>query len=40
MPAGEAKEKNMVKSRMIVLAHMFYEHTDEEHPMTGFQILE
>lgn len=40
MPAGEAKEKNMVKSRMIVLAQMFYEYTDQEHPMTGFQILE
>lgn len=40
MPAGEAKEKNMVKSRMIVLAQMFYEHTDEEHPMTGVEILD
>ena len=40
MPAGEAKEKNMIKSRMIILAQMFYEHTDEEHPMTGLQILE
>jgi len=40
MPAGESKEKNMVKSRMIVLAQMFYELTDEEHPMTGLQILD
>lgn len=40
MPAGEAKEKNMVKSRMIVLAQMFYEHTDQDHPMTGQEILE
>lgn len=40
MPAGEAKEKNMVKSRMIILAQMFYEHTDEDHPMTGLEILE
>ena len=40
MPAGEAKEKNMVKSRMIVLAQMFYEHTDQEHPMTGQEILD
>ena len=40
MPVGEAKDKNMIKSRMIVLAQMFYEHTDQNHPMTGFQILE
>ena len=40
MPAGEAKEKNMIKSRMVVLAQMFYEHTDQEHPMTGQEILE
>ncbi|MBE6045555.1 MAG: WYL domain-containing protein [Clostridiales bacterium] len=40
MPAGEAKEKNMIKSRMVVLAQMFYEHTDQEHPMTGLEILE
>lgn len=40
MPAGEAKEKNMVKSRMVILAQMFYEHTDQEHPMTGLEILD
>ena len=40
MPAGEAKEKNMIKSRMIILAQMFYEHTDQDHPMTGLEILE
>ena len=40
MPAGEAKDKNMIKSRMVVLAQMFYEHTDQEHPMTGQEILE
>ena len=40
MPAGEAKEKNMIKSRMIILAQMFYEHTDQEHPMSGQEILE
>lgn len=40
MPAGEAKEKNMIKSRMIILAQMFYEHTDEETPMTSQEILE
>ena len=40
MPAGESKEKNMIKSRMIVLAQMFYEYTDQEHPMTGQEILD
>ena len=39
MPAGEAKDKNMIKSRMVILAQMFYEHTDQEHPMTGQDIL-
>ena len=34
------KEKNMIKSRMVILAQMFYEHTDEENPMTGLEILE
>ena len=40
MPAGESKEKNMIKSRMIVLAQMFYEHTDQDHPMTGQEVLD
>ena len=40
MPAGQSKEKNLIKSRMMVLARMFYEKTDQEHPMTGQQILE
>lgn len=40
MAAGEAKEKNMIKSRMVILAQMFYEHTDQDHPMTGLEILE
>lgn len=40
MSAGKAKEKNMIKSRMIVLAQMFYEHTDQENPMTGQEILD
>ena len=40
MPAGKAKEKNMIKSRLVVLAQMFYERTDQEHPMTGVQILD
>ena len=39
MPNTE-KEKNAVKSRLIILAKMFYEHTDQEHPMTGVQIME
>lgn len=40
MPVGKPKDKNMVKARLIVLAQMFYEKTDQEHPMTGLQILE
>lgn len=40
MPAGKSKEKNMVKARLVVLAQMFYEKTDENHPMTGLRILE
>ena len=34
------KEKNAVKSRLIILAKMFYELTDENHPMTGAEIME
>lgn len=30
----------MIKSRMIILAQMFYERTDEDNPMTGLEILE
>lgn len=40
MPTRETKEKNMIKARMIILAQMFYEHTDQEHPMTGLEILD
>lgn len=40
MPTRGTKEKNMIKSRMVVLAQMFYEHTDQEHPMTGQEILD
>ncbi len=40
MPAGKPKDKNMVKARLVVLAQMFYRHTDQDHPMTGVQILE
>lgn len=39
MPFG-SKDKNMIKARMIVLAQMFYELTDEQHPMTGLEILD
>ena len=39
MPFG-SKDKNMIKARMIVLAKMFYELTDEQHPMTGLEILD
>ena len=38
--SGITKEKNMVKSRMVILAQMFYEHTDQDHPMTGIEILD
>lgn len=34
------KDKNAVKSRLVVLAKMFYEHTDQDHPMTGIEIME
>ena len=40
MPAGKAKEKNMIKARLLVLVQMFYEHTDQENPMTGQDILD
>ena len=33
------KEKDMVKSRLIVLSKMFYTQTDEDHQMTNLQIL-
>lgn len=39
MPAGKPKDKNMVKARLVVLAQMFYEKTDQENPMTGLEIL-
>lgn len=40
MPAGQTKQKNMIKARLVVLAQMFFEKTDQEHPMTGLEILE
>lgn len=36
----DSKDKNAVKARLIILAQMFYEHTDEDNPMTGLEILE
>ncbi|MBR2547080.1 MAG: WYL domain-containing protein [Eubacterium sp.] len=38
--ANVKKEKDMVKSRLVVLARMFYSLTDEEHQMTNTEILE
>lgn len=38
--AGGKSKKNMIKSKMIILAQMFYERTDEDNPMTGLEILE
>ena len=34
------KEKDMVKSRLVVLEKMFYTQTDEEHQMINTEILE
>lgn len=34
------KDKDMVKSRLIILSKMFYTQTDEEHRMTNIQILD
>lgn len=34
------KDKDMVKSRLVVLEKMFYTKTDEEHQMTNVEILE
>ena len=38
--ANVKKENDMVKSRLVVLARMFYSLTDEEHQMTNTEILE
>ena len=34
------KDKDTVKPRLLVLAKMFYEHTDEQHQWTNTQILQ
>ena len=36
----DSKDKDMVKSRLIVLSKMFYTRTDENHMMTNLQILD
>ena len=33
-------KKNMVKARLLVLTKMFYELTDENHPMDTFEIID
>ena len=33
-------KKNMVKARLLVLTRMFYELTDENHPMDTFEIID
>ena len=38
--ANVKKDKDMVKSRLIILAKMFYSQTDEDHTMTNLQILD
>ena len=40
MSNRDNKDKDMVKSRLIVLSKMFYTQTDEEHMMTNLQILD
>lgn len=39
-PVKEKKDKNAVKARLVILLKMFYELTDEEHPMTGSEIMD
>ena len=34
------KDKDMIKSRLIVLSRMFYTETDEDHQMTNLEILD
>ena len=40
MQSTSAKQNKMTKARLVVLAQMFFEKTDQEHPMTGLEILE
>ena len=36
---ADEDNKHIVKPRLLVLSKMFYERTDEQHPMDTFQIL-
>lgn len=36
----DKSKQNMVKARLLVLTKMFYELTDENHPMDTFKILD
>ena len=33
-------KQNMVKARLLVLSEMFFEKTDDEHPMDTFEIID
>ena len=37
---ADKDKQNMVKARLLVLTKMFYELTDENHPMDTFEIIE
>ena len=37
---ADKSKQNMVKARLLVLTKMFYELTDENHPMDTFEIIE
>ena len=38
--ANIKKDKDMIKARLLVLAKMFYAHTDEEHQWTNTEIMD
>ena len=38
--ANIKKEKDMIKARLLVLAKMFYNHTDEKHQWTNAEIMD
>ena len=37
---ADKSKQNMVKARLLVLTKMFYELTDEDHPMDTFEIID
>ena len=37
---SDKRKENMVKARLLVLTKMFYELTDEDHPMDTFEIID